>query len=666
MFKKILIANRGEIACRVIKTARKMGIETVAIYSDADEGALHVKMADEAVHIGPPPANQSYIVIDKVMEAIRKTGAEAVHPGYGFLSENPKFAEALEAEGVAFIGPPKGAIEAMGDKITSKKIAQDANVSTVPGYMGLIENADEAVKISNDIGYPVMIKASAGGGGKGMRIAWNDEEARQGYQSSKNEAASSFGDDRIFIEKFVTQPRHIEIQVLCDSHGNGVYLNERECSIQRRNQKVVEEAPSPFLDEATRKAMGEQSLALAHAVGYSSAGTVEFIVDGEKNFYFLEMNTRLQVEHPVTELITGVDLVEQMIRVAAGEKLTIKQSDVGIIGWAIENRLYAEDPYRGFLPSIGRLSRYRPPEEIAEKSRAVRNDTGVFEGGEISMYYDPMIAKLCTWAPSRAEAIEEMRSALDAFELEGIGHNLPFLAAVMDHPKFNSGEMTTAFIAEEYPEGFEGVTLNDAALRRIAASAAAMHRVAEIRRSRISGRMDNHERRVGTDWIVTLQGQDFALTMSADRQGSDVIFGDGKSYRIESDWTPGDTLARLDVGGKPLILKVERRTSGYRIRYRGADLTVTIRTPRQAELAARMPEKTPPDTSKMLLCPMPGLIVKIDVEEGQEVQEGQALCTVEAMKMENILRAEKKATVKKINATAGQSLAVDDVIMEFE
>jgi propionyl-CoA carboxylase alpha chain len=666
MFKKILIANRGEIACRVIKTARKMGIETVAIYSDADEGALHVKMADEAVHIGPPPASQSYIVIDKVMEAIRKTGAEAVHPGYGFLSENPKFAEALEAEGVAFIGPPKGAIEAMGDKITSKKIAQDANVSTVPGYMGLIENADEAVKISNDIGYPVMIKASAGGGGKGMRIAWNDEEARQGYQSSKNEAASSFGDDRIFIEKFVTQPRHIEIQVLCDSHGNGVYLNERECSIQRRNQKVVEEAPSPFLDEATRKAMGEQSLALAHAVGYSSAGTVEFIVDGEKNFYFLEMNTRLQVEHPVTELITGVDLVEQMIRVAAGEKLTIKQSDVGINGWAIENRLYAEDPYRGFLPSIGRLSRYRPPEEIAEKSRAVRNDTGVFEGGEISMYYDPMIAKLCTWAPSRAEAIEEMRSALDAFELEGIGHNLPFLAAVMDHPKFNSGEMTTAFIAEEYPEGFEGVTLNDAALRRIAASAAAMHRVAEIRRSRISGRMDNHERRVGTDWIVTLQGQDFALTMSADRQGSDVIFGDGKSYRIESDWTPGDTLARLDVGGKPLILKVERRTSGYRIRYRGADLTVTIRTPRQAELAARMPEKTPPDTSKMLLCPMPGLIVKIDVEEGHEVQEGQALCTVEAMKMENMLRAEKKATVKKINATAGQSLAVDDVIMEFE
>lgn len=666
MFKKILIANRGEIACRVIKTARKMGISTVAIYSDADEDALHVKMADEAVRIGPPPANQSYIAIDKVMDAIRKTGAEAVHPGYGFLSENPKFAEALDAEGVTFIGPPKGAIEAMGDKITSKKIAQDANVSTVPGYMGLIADADEAVKISKEIGYPVMIKASAGGGGKGMRIAWNDTEAREGFQSSKNEAASSFGDDRIFIEKFVTQPRHIEIQVLCDSHGNGVYLNERECSIQRRNQKVVEEAPSPFLDDATRRAMGEQSLALAHAVGYSSAGTVEFIVDGDKNFYFLEMNTRLQVEHPVTELITGVDLVEQMIRVAAGQKLSLSQSDIGINGWAIENRLYAEDPYRGFLPSIGRLTRYRPPEEVAEKTRAVRNDTGVFEGGEISMYYDPMIAKLCTWAPTRSDAIEEMRRALDAFELEGIGHNLPFLAAVMDHPKFIAGEMTTAFIAEEYPEGFEGVTLDDADIRRIAAAATAMHRVAEIRRSRISGRMDNHERRVGTDWIVSVQGQNMAVTMTADRQGADVIFDDGKSYRVESDWTPGDTLARLEVGGRPLILKVERRTSGYRVRYRGADLTVTIRTPRQAELASRMPEKTPPDTSKLLLCPMPGLIVKIDVEEGQEVQEGQSLCTVEAMKMENILRAERKGVVKKIVAAPGASLAVDDVIMEFD
>ena len=502
MFKKILIANRGEIACRVIKTARKMGIATVAIYSDADRNALHVKMADEAVHIGPAPANQSYIVIDKVMDAIRQTGAEAVHPGYGFLSENKLFAEALAAEGVAFIGPPAGAIEAMGDKITSKKLAQEANVSTVPGYMGLIEDADDAVKISNQVGYPVMIKASAGGGGKGMRIAWNDTEAREGFQSSKNEAANSFGDDRIFIEKFVTQPRHIEIQVLADAHGNTLYLGERECSIQRRNQKVIEEAPSPFLDEATRKAMGEQSCALAAAVGYTSAGTVEFIVDGDRNFYFLEMNTRLQVEHPVTELITGVDLVEQMIRVAYGEALTLKQEDIKLNGWAMESRLYAEDPYRNFLPSIGRLQTYRPPLEVAEETRVVRNDTGVFEGGEISMYYDPMIAKLCTWGPDRATAIEHMRNALDGFEMEGIGHNLPFLAAVYDHEKFTSGNITTAFIEEEYPDGFEGVTVAEAYLKRLAAAAAAMYRVAEIRRTRVSGRMDNHERKVGQDWVV--------------------------------------------------------------------------------------------------------------------------------------------------------------------
>ncbi|MEL6681589.1 MAG: acetyl/propionyl/methylcrotonyl-CoA carboxylase subunit alpha [Pseudomonadota bacterium] len=686
MFKKILIANRGEIACRVIKTARKMGIQTVAIYSDADRNALHVQIADEAVHIGPPPANQSYIVIEKVMDAIKQTGAEAVHPGYGFLSENPKFAEALEAQGVAFIGPPKGAIEAMGDKITSKKIAQDANVSTVPGYMGLIEDADEAVKISNDIGYPVMIKASAGGGGKGMRIAWNDDEAREGFQSSKNEAASSFGDDRIFIEKFVTQPRHIEIQVLCDSHGNAVYLHERECSIQRRNQKVIEEAPSPFLDEATRKAMGEQSVALAQAVGYTSAGTVEFIVDGDRNFYFLEMNTRLQVEHPVTELITGVDLVEQMIRVAAGEKLPFQQSDLKINGWAMESRLYAEDPYRNFLPSIGRLVRYRPPEQFGggplwEKGNwpdmshggiygegmkfAVRNDTGVYEGGEISMYYDPMIAKLCTWAPDRAAAIEEMRLALDGFELEGIGHNLPFLAAVYDHPKFTSGNMTTAFIEEEYPEGFDGVTLPAETCARIAAATAAMHRLGEVRRARISGRMDNHERTVGNDWVVRLQGDSHEVTISADKTGADVTVGE-QTLRVESDWTPGDPLARLLVDGAPLVLKIGKISGGFRVRYRGADLKVHVRSPRQAELAALMPEKLPPDTSKFLLCPMPGLIMKVDVEAGDEVQEGQALCTVEAMKMENILRAERKGVVKKINAGAGDSLAVDDVIMEFE
>jgi len=681
MFKKILIANRGEIACRVIKTARKMGIATVAIYSDADRNALHVKMADEAVHIGPAPANQSYIVIDRVMDAIRATGAEAVHPGYGFLSENAKFAEALEAEGVAFVGPPKGAIEAMGDKITSKKIAQEAGVSTVPGVMGLIEDADEAVKISNEIGYPVMIKASAGGGGKGMRIAWSDEEAREGFQSSKNEAASSFGDDRLFIEKFVTQPRHIEIQVLCDSHGNGVYLGERECSIQRRNQKVIEEAPSPFLDEETRRAMGEQAVALAQAVDYASAGTVEFIVDGEKNFYFLEMNTRLQVEHPVTELITGVDLVEQMIRVAAGETLSMTQDDVSLSGWAIESRLYAEDPYRGFLPSIGRLTSYRPPEEVAagplaengkwqdearEGDTAVRNDTGVYDGGEISMYYDPMIAKLCTWGEDRETAIEAMRVALDSFEIEGIGHNLPFLSAVMDHPKFVAGEMTTAFIAEEYPEGFDGVELDEDTLRRIAASCAAMHRVAEIRRTRVSGRMDNHERHVGDTWVVTLQNRSFEVRIAADRDGSTVTFADGGQHRLTSAWTPGDSLARLDVDGAPLVLKVGKVSGGFRIRNRGADLKVHVRTPRQAELAALMPEKQAPDTSKLLLCPMPGLVVNINVEVGAEVQEGQALCTVEAMKMENILRAEKRAVVSKINAGPGDSLAVDEVIMEFE
>jgi propionyl-CoA carboxylase alpha chain len=578
-----------------------------------------------------------------------------------------KFAEALEKEGVVFIGPPSGAIEKMGDKITSKKLAKEAGVSTVPGYMGLIGDADEAVKISREVGYPVMLKASAGGGGKGMRIAWNDEEAREGFQSSKNEAANSFGDDRIFIEKFVTQPRHIEIQVLADKHGNCVYLNERECSIQRRNQKVIEEAPSPFLDEATRKAMGEQSVALAKAVNYTSAGTVEFIVDGDRNFYFLEMNTRLQVEHPVTELITGIDLVEQMIRVADGEKLPMKQSDIGINGWAIESRLYAEDPYRGFLPSIGRLTRYRPPVEgKTQAGGIVRNDTGVYEGGEISMFYDPMIAKLCTWAPTRAEAIEEMRLALDTFEVEGIGHNLPFCAAVMDHERFESGNITTAFIEEEYPEGFEGVTLSEDILCRVAAATAAMERVAEIRRTKISGTLGNHERKVGKDWVVSLQDQDFKLVIQADKQGSTVVFEDGTEMRIESDWTPGDPLAKLTVDGAPLVLKVGKIPMGFRIRLRGADLKVHVRTPRQAELAQLMPVKLPPDTSKFLLCPMPGLVVKINVSEGDEVQDGQALATVEAMKMENILRAERKGRVKSIKAEAGASLAVDEIIMEFE
>ena len=665
MFDKILIANRGEIACRVIKTAKTMGIKTVAIYSDADAQALHVQMADEAVHIGPSPANQSYIVIEKVMQAIRQTGAQAVHPGYGFLSENRLFAEALEAEGVVFIGPPAHAIESMGDKITSKKLAKEAGVNTVPGYMGVIADADEAVKISNEVGYPVMLKASAGGGGKGMRIAWNDSEAREGFQSSKNEAASSFGDDRIFIEKFVTQPRHIEIQVLADSHGNCIYLNERECSIQRRNQKVIEEAPSPFLTPEVRKAMGEQSCALAQAVGYTSAGTVEFIVDSAQNFYFLEMNTRLQVEHPVTELITGVDLVEQMIRVANSEALGLKQEDVKIKGWAMESRLYAEDPYRGFLPSIGRLTRYRPPVEGHNETSVVRNDTGVFEGGEISMFYDPMIAKLCTWAPDRASAIDKMRNALDAFEVEGIAHNIPFLSAVMDHPKFCAGTITTAFIEEEYPDGFEGVALPTVTLKIVAACAAAMYRLGEIRRTRVSGRIDNHERRVRDDWVVSVQGHDFTVDIAADPNGSTVHFETG-SHRIASDWTPGKSLALMNVDGTDIALKVEKCTSGFRIRFRGADMKVTVRSPRQAELAKLMIEKTPPDTSKLLLCPMPGLIVKVEVAIGDEVQEGQSLCTVEAMKMENILRAERKSVVSKIHVAPGDSLAVDTIIMEFE
>ena len=665
MFNKILIANRGEIACRVIKTAKQMGIKTVAVFSDADRNALHVQMADEAVNIGPPPANQSYIDIEKVISAVKKTNAQAVHPGYGFLSENAKFAKSLSDIGVTFIGPPENAIESMGDKITSKKIAQEAGVNTVPGYMGVIKDEDEALSISEKIGYPVMIKASAGGGGKGMRIAWNDSEVKEGFQSSKNEAASSFGDDRIFIEKFVTQPRHIEIQVLADTKGNCIYLGERECSIQRRNQKVVEEAPSSFLDEKTRRKMGEQACNLAKAVGYSSAGTVEFIVDKDKNFYFLEMNTRLQVEHPVTELITGIDLVEQMILVATGKPLSITQKDIKLTGWAIESRLYAEDPYRNFLPSIGRLTRYRPPAEIKDKHSIVRNDTGVYEGGEISMYYDPMIAKLCTWAPDRAKAIEQMRIALDRFEVEGIGHNLPFLSAVMDHKKFISGKITTAFIAEEYSEGFNGVDLNDDEIKDLAACAAAMNRVAEIRRTKISGRMDNHERRVGDDWVVQIAGKVFLVNVIADTAGANIIFEDETSIRISGDWLPGKKLANMTAGDKNLVIKINKITGGFRMRTRGADLKVLVRTPRQAELSKHMQEKLPPDTSKMLLCPMPGLLVKIDVEIGQEVQEGQPLCTVEAMKMENILRAERKGVVAKINSSVGDSLAVDDIILEF-
>jgi propionyl-CoA carboxylase alpha chain len=666
MFEKILIANRGEIACRVIKSARKMGIPTVAVYSEADKHALHVQMADEAVEIGPPPAAQSYIDIDRVMAAIRATGADAVHPGYGFLSENRRFAQALEAAGVTFIGPPASAIEAMGDKIASKKLAAEAGVSTIPGFMGEVADAETAVKLAGDIGYPVMIKASAGGGGKGMRIAWTDDEVRQGFKSSQSEAASSFGDDRMLIEKFIESPRHIEIQVLGDRQGNAVYLNERECSIQRRNQKVIEEAPSPFLDPATRRAMGEQAVALAEAVGYFSAGTVEFVVDSERNFYFLEMNTRLQVEHPITELTTGIDLVEQMIRVAAGHPLPFAQADIPLNGWAIESRIYAEDPYRGFLPSTGRITRYRPPHEAVDAAHAVRNDTGVYEGGEISIYYDPMIAKLCTWAPDRDKALKEMRLALDSFEIEGIGHNLPFLSAVMDHPRFVSGDITTAFIAEEYPDGFAGADLPEKSLRELAAAAAAMWRVREIRAARVTGRLSNHEREVGSAFIVGLAGRAYPVTLHADPEGATVTFEDGHQHRVESEWYPGQTVARLEVDTDVMMTRIDPRPMGFRMRHRGADLEVRVMTPRHFDLSAHMKERTPPDTSNMLLCPMPGMLVSVDVAEGDAVYEGQPLCTVEAMKMENVLRAERKGVVTRINAAPGDSLAVDAVIMEFE
>ena len=669
--KKILIANRGEIACRVIKTAKRLGIKTVAVYSDADKNGLHVSMADEAIHIGPPQANQSYLVMDKIIKAIEESGADAVHPGYGFLSENPEFAKLLAKKKITFIGPNPHAIVSMGDKITSKKLAKEAGVSCVPGHMGLIEDAEEAVKISQKVGYPVMIKASAGGGGKGMRIAYNDEEAREGFQSSKNEAANSFGDDRIFIEKFVEQPRHIEIQVLGDKHGNVIYLGERECSIQRRNQKVIEEAPSPFLDEKTRAAMGAESVALAKAVDYDSAGTVEFIVDKDKNFYFLEMNTRLQVEHPVTELITGVDLVEQMIRSAQGEELNMTQDDVKLNGWAIESRIYAEDPFRNFLPSIGRLTRYRPPIEGKKDNGAIiRNDTGVFEGGEISMYYDPMIAKLCTWGEDRGVALDAMQHALDLFELEGIGHNIPFLQAVYDHDRFERGDISTAFIADEYPDGFEGGTVNPGHARKIGAICALMHDITEHRAANISGSLPNHQRHIPDEWAVQVGDLHYTADIKGDKGLRTIVVGDGEKAAIEMEiltaWKPGQPLVIALVDNKPFNFKAEPIPEGYRVRHRGVEFKVAVRTPRAAELSKVMPIKEEADTSNLLLCPMPGVIVSILVEEGEEVQDGQALAVVEAMKMENTLRAEKKTKVTKINAAPGDNLAVDEVIMEFE
>ena len=670
MFKKILIANRGEIACRVIKTARKMGIKTVAVYSSADAEALHVEMADEAVHIGNAPASESYLVIDKIIAACKETGAEAVHPGYGFLSENAKFAQALADNGIAFIGPNIKAVEVMGDKIESKKFAKAAKVNTVPGDLSVIKDTADAIRVAGTIGYPVMIKASAGGGGKGMRIAWSEAEVAEGFASSKSEAKSSFGDDRIFIEKFVTQPRHIEIQVLGDKHGNVIYAMERECSIQRRNQKVIEEAPSPFLDEATRKAMGEQAVALAKAVDYESAGTVEFIVDKDRNFYFLEMNTRLQVEHPVTELITGIDLVEQMIRVAAGEKLSIKQSDVKINGWAIESRIYAEDPYRNNLPSTGRLVRYQPPKEETTKGLTIRNDTGVYEGGEISIYYDPMIAKLCTHGPDRATAIEHMSVALDQFRIEGIRHNIPFLGAIMEHPRWKSGNITTGFIAEEFPDGFHGVELAEARQVKLASVAVYMNKIHADRAVLITGQLSGRPRKLPGEWVVQIGAWSQIVRAQMIDAGLEISFVDDKGkqtseHLVVSDWVPGQSVFVGKVDGQPIVVQLDRAKQGYQLSYRGSNVLVVVRTTAGHRLAALMPEKIAADTSKFLLCPMPGLVKSIAVEEGQDVKVGDTLAVVEAMKMENILRAEKDCKIAKISAKAGDSLAVDAVIMEF-
>lgn len=661
MFKKILIANRGEIACRVIKTARKFGIKTVAVYSDADADALHVEMADEAVHIGPPAAAESYLLADKILKAAKDTGAEAIHPGYGFLSERASFVKAVQDAGIAFIGPDPKAIDAMGDKITSKKLAAEAGVSTVPGHMGIIKDADEAVKISASIGYPVMLKASAGGGGKGMRIAYNDTEAREGFISAQNEARSSFADDRVFIEKFVEEPRHIEIQVLGDKHGNVIYLGERECSIQRRHQKVVEEAPSPFLDEATRKAMGEQAVALAKAVDYCSAGTVEFIVDKHKNFYFLEMNTRLQVEHPVTEQVTGIDLVEQMLRVAAGEKLSLTQDDVKLTGWSIETRVYAEDPIRGFLPSIGRLTRYLPPEE----DEHVRVDTGVYEGAEISMFYDPMIAKLVTTGATRDEAIAAQRRALDEYYIRGIAHNIPFLAALMAHPRFQKGDMTTGFIAEEYPDGFSGGVLRDEVKEAMIAAAAFINAVEVSRATQIEGQISEPRGPQERPWVVSINGDSVIVGVMLVEDHAEISIGK-KRLPVLSDWCPGKPVFHAKIGDTEFAMEIDRRPLGLMLTCDGVTMDIRVQTERAAELQKLMPEKEAPDTSKLLLCPMPGLVVSINVAEGDEVKAGQALAVVEAMKMENILRAEKDGVVKSVNAAAGDSLAVDAVILEFE
>jgi len=667
MFDKILIANRGEIACRVIKTARLMGIKTVAVYSDADAAALHVDLADEAVHLGPPPAAQSYLLGERIIEACKATGAQAVHPGYGFLSEREWFAKALADAGIAFIGPPPGAIAAMGDKIESKKLARKAGVNVVPGFVGEIADTDHAVKIAGEIGYPVMMKASAGGGGKGMRLAFSEKDVRETFQSVRNEAKASFGDDRVFIEKFVEQPRHIEIQVLGDQHGTLVYLGERDCSIQRRHQKVVEEAPSPFVTPEMRKAMGEQAVKLAQAVGYFSAGTVEFIAGKDRSFYFLEMNTRLQVEHPVTEMVTGLDLVEQMIRVAAGEKLGFGQKDVRLNGWAIETRVYAEDPYRGFLPSIGRLTTYRQPTE----SNHIRVDTGVVEGSEISMFYDPMIAKLIAYGKTRAEAIEHQTRALDRYTIRGIGHNRDFLSAVMQHPRFQDGQnITTGFIAEEYPEGFRGAPPDDLTRSDLEVMAAIIHVIEKQRESLIDGQLNGHGADYGEDWVVAMDGHETPVAVVDEGDRWTVTRDDRPRavsvHEVATDWAPHLPVMAATIDGRECAAEVTRLSLGYRLTMLGAGHDAIVYTPRGHRLSRHMIAKVPPDLSRFLLCPMPGQVISIDVAVGDRVEPGQPLAVVEAMKMQNILRAEKQATVKAIAAKPGDSLAVEAVILEFE
>ena len=665
MFKKILIANRGEIACRVIKTARKMGIKTVAVYSEADKDARHVELADEAVCIGPAPSRESYLVMDNIIKACKDTGAEAVHPGYGFLSENEAFAKRLEEEGITFIGPKHYSIAAMGDKIASKKLANEAKVNTIPGYNDAIDTPESAVEIAKGIGYPVMIKASAGGGGKGLRVAFNDKEAFEGFSACKNEARNSFGDDRVFIEKFVEEPRHIEIQVLGDSHGNAVYLWERECSIQRRHQKVIEEAPSPFISDETRKAMGEQAVALAKAVKYQSAGTVEFVVGKDQSFYFLEMNTRLQVEHPVTESITGLDLVEQMIRVAFGEKLSFGQADIKRNGWSMECRINADDPYRNFLPSTGRLVRYQPPEEID----GVRVDTGVYEGGEIPMHYDSMIAKLIVHGKDRMDAITKMRAALNKFVIRGIHSNIPFQSALMQHPRFISGDFNTGFIAEEFPHGFRASDVKATDPGLMDALATAIHRRYLDRAAGIYGQLEGHEVKIPHSFVVG-SGEpgkmDYVSTsVEETARGYEVTVG-SQVYAIETDWTPGHIVYNAVVNGKEISAQLDRNGLFYRIQLDGVRVDSLVLTEKGAEMQKLMPFKEPPDMSKFLLSPMPGLLVDVAVTVGQKVEAGQRLAAIEAMKMENVLVATQDGVVAEVMAAKGESLAVDQPILRFE